>query len=125
MVARDAALAFAPLAAEEAHTALAQLVTLWRANLDRPLPVACRTALAQVQGGGAEAAYDGGEHGDTGPRPESSDPALARLWPDFETLSGEPGWPGVATQLYGPLVDWIAQYVRCDPFGDASEEEGA
>ena len=130
MVARDAGLAFAPLAAEEAHAALAQLVALWRANLDRPLPVACRTALAQVQGGAAQAAYDGGEHGDIGPPPESRDPALARLWPDFETLSGDPGWPGVAAQLYGPLVDWIAEHVRCTaladfPFGEGEDSAGA
>src|SRR5690606_19037794 len=46
LVARDAVLEMAPLARDDALQALRDLARLWRANLDAPLPVACRTALA-------------------------------------------------------------------------------
>jgi exodeoxyribonuclease V gamma subunit len=119
LVARDASVEFAPLDIDAARGALAALVGLWRANLNQPLAVACRTALAHLQGGKAELVYDGGDQqdGESGPPPERNEPALARLWPDFDALSADPGWDGVARQLYGPLVDWIAASVRCTPFG--------
>jgi exodeoxyribonuclease V gamma subunit len=116
MVARDTGVAFAPLDAAAARAVLGELVALWRANLDQPLPVACRTALAQVQNTPAALVYDGSDQGDAGPRPERDDPALARLWPDFAALSSHPDWPEVATHLYGPLVEWIGASVRTAPF---------
>jgi exodeoxyribonuclease V gamma subunit len=116
MVARDTGVAFAPLDASAARAVLGELVALWRANLDQPLPVACRTALAQVQNTPAALVYDGSDQGDAGPRAERDDPALARLWPDFAALSSHPDWPEVATHLYGPLVEWIGASVRTAPF---------
>ena len=112
LVARDASLAMAPLARDAALTALGNLVSLWRSNLDRPLPVACRTALAHFAGGDARETYDGGFEIDG----EVSDPCLARLWPEFALLRAAGGWPVVAEALYGPLVAWMRESVTVTRF---------
>jgi exodeoxyribonuclease V gamma subunit len=107
LVARDALVSMAPLDEASARAALEQVAALWRRNLDRPLPVACKTALAQLRQGDARAAYDGSyELGG-----EVEDEALARLWPDFDALSAGGQWPAVAREVYGPLADWIATSV--------------
>jgi exodeoxyribonuclease V gamma subunit len=103
LVARDAVVTMQPLGREEAAAALAGLVGQWRRNLDRPLPVACKTALAQLQGGEARATYDGGFEISG----EVDDPCLARLWPDFAALTAGGEWPAVAEGLYGALVEWL------------------
>ena len=107
LVARDAVLEMAPLAQEESLQVLRDLVRLWRANLDAPLPVACRTALAQLAEGDPRATYDGGFE----LRGEVDDLCLARLWPSFEALREAPhaagGWPDLAEELYGPLARWM------------------
>jgi exodeoxyribonuclease V gamma subunit len=112
LVARDASLALAPLAQDAARAELANLVALWRANLDRPLPVACKTALAHLAGGDARETYDGGFEIDG----EVLDPCLARLWPEFALLRAGGGWPMVAEALYGPLVAWLKESVVATRF---------
>jgi exonuclease V gamma subunit len=64
----------APLDAQAAHAVLENLVALWRANLDRPLAVACKTALAHLAGGDPREVYDGGFEING----EVDDPCLAR-----------------------------------------------
>ena len=59
-MARDAVLTMAPLDQEQARAQLEAIVALWRRNLDAPLVVACKTALARLQGGDARSTYDGG-----------------------------------------------------------------
>ncbi len=113
LVARDVVAHCAPLDPATARGQLAELVRLWRAGMDRPLPVACRTALAQLAEGDARAVYDGDYQRDG----EVSDLCLARLWPDFAALSQEPGWLACAERLYGPLADWLAGSVTLAPFG--------
>jgi exodeoxyribonuclease V gamma subunit len=116
LVARDASLALAPLTQDAARAQLANLVALWRANLDRPLPVACKTALAHLAGGDPRETYDGGFEIDG----EVLDPCLARLWPEFALLRAGGGWPMVAEALYGPLVAWLKEGVVVTRFdGDA------
>jgi exodeoxyribonuclease V gamma subunit len=116
LVARDASLALAPLDRGDALAQLETLVALWRSNLDRPLPVACKTALAHVGGGDARETYDGGFEIDG----EAMDPCLARLWPEFALLRAAGGWPLVAEALYGPLVAWLKDGVTVTRFdGDA------
>jgi exodeoxyribonuclease V gamma subunit len=105
LVARDAIVTMAPLEREAAQAVLAQLVALWRRNLDQPLAVACKTALAQLQEGDPRATYDGGFEISG----EGEDLCLARLWPDFATLTARGDWPGVAEQLYGALAGWLAE----------------
>ncbi|WP_296948791.1 exodeoxyribonuclease V subunit gamma [uncultured Massilia sp.] len=118
LVARDAEVEIAPLDCAAAHAQLTRLVALWRANLDAPLPVACRTALAWLADARqAEGVYDGPEFAVEGaPPPERDEVALQRLWPDFAALSAQPGWEATATALYGPLLEWAATHARAVPF---------
>lgn len=105
LVARDAIVTMAPLAPLQAHAQLGVLVALWRRNLDQPLAVATKTALALLQGGDARAVYEGSftQQG------EGDDPCLARLWPDFATLAADGQLGAVAADLYGGLVEWLEQ----------------
>jgi len=121
LVARDGIVEMAPIAQDVARATLENLVRLWRENLDRPLPVACKTALAQLQEGDGRSdpreTYDGGFEIDG----EVSDPCLARLWPEFALLRAAGGWPEVAEALYGPLVAWLRDGVTVTGFdGDAA-----
>jgi len=116
LVARDASLALAPLEQGAARAQLETLAALWRSNLDRPLPVATKTALAHLTGGDARATYDGGADVEGRSRPEVADPCLARLWPEFGRLAAAGGWPVVAEALYGPLVAWLKEGVTVTLF---------
>jgi exodeoxyribonuclease V gamma subunit len=107
LVARDAIVEMAPLDPAAAQETLRALARLWRDNLDHPLAVACKTALAYLAEGDARATYDGGFE----LAGEVQEPCLARLWPDFESLSAAGDWPQVALKLYGPLAHWIAGQV--------------
>ncbi|UVW27358.1 exodeoxyribonuclease V subunit gamma [Massilia sp. H6] len=113
LVARDAVLTMAPLDPAEAASTLHDLAALWRTNLDRPLGVACKTALAMLQDGDARVTYDGG-YEISG---EVDDRCLARLWPDFASLIAAGDWPHVARDLYGPLADWIEAGITVAPLG--------
>ncbi|GAB2844186.1 exodeoxyribonuclease V subunit gamma [Pseudoduganella ginsengisoli] len=117
LVARDVVAHFAPLQQAAAREQLGDLVQLWRDGMDRPLPVACRTALAHLAEGDARVTYDGDYNRDG----EVSDLCLARLWPDFSALAQEDGWLSCAERLYGPLAQWIAQHVTMAPF-DGGEQ---
>jgi exodeoxyribonuclease V gamma subunit len=107
LVARDAIVTMKPLPQAEAREALRELVCLWRDGMNRPLPTACKTALALAQGGDPRAVYDGGFE----ILGENQDLCLARLWPDFAALSAEPDFADVSQALYGPLADWLEQQI--------------
>jgi len=115
LVGRDATLTMAPIAPGDALACLRALAHLWRANLDAPLPVACRTALAHLSGGDPRAVYDPGFETDG----EVADACLARLWPEFAALRAAAGWPAVAEALYGPLAAWIAESVTVAAHAEA------
>ena len=117
LVARDAIVTMQPLAQQAAHDALATLVAIWRDGMDRPLPTACKTALALAQGGDPRAVYDGGFEIDG----ENTDLCLARLWPDFAALSAQEDWADVSEQLYGPLAAWLQQQITIAPI-DGEEQ---
>ena len=122
LVARDAVLTMAPLTQDAACSDLAQLVALWRRNLDQPMPVACKTALAMLRDGDARTAYEGGFELSG----EVDDLCLARLWPDFSALLASGEWAANCEAVYGPLARWIDQHVTVqlhdDPH-DAPHEE--
>ena len=119
LVARDARVVMAPLSKEEALQQLGEVVRLWREGMDRPLPVAAKTALALLQGGDPRSVYDGGF--DIGG--ENEDICLARLWPDFAALSAQEGWRDMAQALYGPLNAWLEQHVRIEAL-EAQQDGG-
>ncbi|GGY95637.1 exodeoxyribonuclease V subunit gamma [Pseudoduganella plicata] len=117
LVARDAVVTMPPLAQPDALAVLGRVVALWRANMDGPLPTACKTALALVTGGDARSTYDGGFEVNG----EVADESLARLWPDYAALAAETEHARVAQALYGPLADWLKSHVSVQPI----EGEGA
>ena len=121
LVARDAVLTMAPLNPVEAAATLHDLAALWRTNLDRPLGVACKTALALLREGAHEGdarlVYDG-SYEIAG---EVTELCLARLWPDFAALLAAGDWPHVARDLYGPLADWIEAGVTVAPLNGGAE----
>jgi exodeoxyribonuclease V gamma subunit len=121
LVARDATLTLAPLDPEAARAVLGKLVALWRANLDHPLAVACKTALAHLAGGDPRETYDGGFEIDG----EVADPVLSRLWPEFAVLRAAGDWPRTAEALYGPLAAWLNESVSVSRFGEGDEEASA
>ncbi len=110
IVSRDAVLALQPLPQEAAQETLRTLLALWRQGMESPLPLACRTALAFVTDGKAQEVYEGG--GFSPVSPEGEEPCLARLYPDFETLTRDGRFQEFAPQLYGPLVSWAGSGVR-------------
>ncbi|MDQ1812146.1 exodeoxyribonuclease V subunit gamma [Massilia sp. CCM 9210] len=108
LVARDAIVMLAPLERDQSYAQLAELVALWRRNMDQPLPVACKTALALLQQGEPRSTYDGGFELSG----EVLDQCLARLWPDFTALNASGEFPAVAEALYGPLARWLGQHIE-------------
>jgi len=119
LVARDVIVTMQPMAPADAHEALAALVRMWRDGMNRPLPTACKTALALAQEGDPRATYDGG-FDISG---ENADLCLARLWPDFAALSAEEEWEDCSLELYGPLAAWLQDYITITPIdgdGDAA-----
>lgn len=121
LVARDAIVTMLPLDQDEALQALRVLAGCWKDGMDRPLPTACKTALALVGHGDARAAYDGGF--DIGG--ENQDLCLARLWPDYTALSAQPDFDAVSHALYGPLALWLEQCITIAPISSTNGGDAA
>ncbi len=119
LVARDAIVIMEPLDPLSARTTLGEIVQLWRAGMDQPLPAACKTGLALVMEGDPRSTYDGGFELSG----ENEDPCLARLWPDFAALSSQPGFADACRALYQPLADWLAASVTVQPIAGEEGEE--
>ncbi|QOL48313.1 exodeoxyribonuclease V subunit gamma [Massilia litorea] len=114
LVARDATITMAPIEREMALAALGDISALWRHNLNAPLPVACRTALAHLADGKPRLVYDGDYEF---PGEVEREPCLARLWPEFSLLVAAGGWPDLAEALYGGLVAWLANHIQVTQHG--------
>ncbi len=119
LVARDAVVTMAPLEPARSRDVLGTLVDLWRRNLDQPLPVACKTALAMLQQGDARTIYEGGFELSG----EVEDLCLARLWPDFSALLASGQWAATSEALYGPLAQWLRDDVLLEAH-DTNQAEG-
>ncbi|MFZ3120950.1 MAG: hypothetical protein WA159_21815, partial [Variovorax sp.] len=96
-----------PLPADRAMATLRDLLDAWREGMGQPLPVAPLTALAFLDGGKPEQAYEGGMFLDG----EGREACLARVFPDFEALAVDGRFEEFAEVLYGPLRDWAATHV--------------
>jgi len=110
LVASDETLLLAPLEKTLAIKALNNLLTAWQSGMQRPLPVAVKTAfawLAQNDDVKAEAmarkAYEGDGQTTDGERREST--ALARQFPDFNALLDSEAFSGWCHSLYKPIFD--------------------
>jgi exodeoxyribonuclease V gamma subunit len=115
LVGRDATLTLPPVAPEAARDGLSALLAAWREGMDAPLPLACRTALAQVAGVADLAPFYEGSDRAPG---EVAEPCLARCWPDLEALLADGRFTRLALALYGPLHGW-AQGAQVQPHAEA------
>ncbi len=106
VVGRDKTVRLNPLVPQQAIETLQTLLSLWLEGMQRPLPVACKTALAWLREEDASIVYEGGykRRGEC-----QDDAALARLWPDFAALRLDPDWERFSKALYQPLVDWVRE----------------
>lgn len=109
----------------QASGMLEELVASWLEGLGRPLPVACESAFALLmarpdsiegddwQPGALKKARQKYETGFNFDGEVDKDPALKRLYPDFDDLlAGDAGddFTHWAQRIYAPLVDsWLAQ----------------
>ncbi|MGC3964303.1 MAG: exodeoxyribonuclease V subunit gamma [Rhodocyclaceae bacterium] len=98
-------LIWAPVPLSVARLEIDSLIDAWREGLRRPLPVACRTAFAWLDQEDevraltdAERRYEGG-YNLVGEVQQS--PALARAYPDFDSLYAEGDFEHWAEALYG------------------------
>jgi exodeoxyribonuclease V gamma subunit len=124
LVARDCIVQFQPLEQDAAKARLDTLVALWQRGMDAPLPTACKTGLALVAKGAADAhkAYEGAGFQADGMMAERDEPCLSRLWAEYGDLAAEPGHDEVSEALYLPLLDWIASSVQVHPLNHMSEQ---
>jgi len=108
LVGPDGGVRIRPLAAAQAREWLETLVLRFLAALERPAPLACRTALALLTAADgsdpivqARTAFDGDERF---PGEGARDRYLQRAWPEFDPLlaAGLEAW---AQALYQPLLD--------------------
>jgi exodeoxyribonuclease V gamma subunit len=106
---------------QEAAAQLVALLRACRAGLcgSQPLPTAVRTGLAWLDDPAtAEPAYDGSGFGST--PGEGSEACLARLYPDYATLSAQPGFAAASARLYAPYAAWLAHHVRVESLPEES-----
>jgi len=113
LVGSDATVLIHPMRTDQARADLAALIDLWREGLSAPLPAALETGLAEVSDKGkAQEAYEGAKfrRGEV-----EQDPCLARLFPDYDTLSSDPRYETVCEALYRRLADWVTDHVAWCP----------
>ncbi|HBX37741.1 MAG TPA: exodeoxyribonuclease V subunit gamma [Pseudohongiella sp.] len=111
------------MTAAEARAALLQLLSAWHDNLQTPLASSVKTGCSWLANDNGEspskatlACYEGDYHR-SGEVADSE--ALARLWPDFDSLCIN-GFEQDSTALYSPLVAfWQAS--RSQRFSQGSE----
>jgi exodeoxyribonuclease V gamma subunit len=116
LVGRDASVSITPMEPDAARATLTSLLAGWREGMTRPLPVACRTALAWLNEKDAALSYDG--NGDF-MRAEAEEACLAREYPDYEALTADGQFEVWAEQLYGPVLHWIAAHVSVESHATA------
>jgi exodeoxyribonuclease V gamma subunit len=110
LVASDETLLLGPLDKSLATDALNDLLSAWRSGMQRPLPVAVKTAFAWLgqndedkASASARLAYEGDGQTRDGERREST--ALARQFPDFNALLDSEEFVGWCHALYKPIFD--------------------
>ena len=102
LVGRDGVIDISPMPQEEAQTTLSTLLSLWLHGMNTPLPLPHKTALAQLKGGNPKETYEGGYMKSA----EADEPCLARMFRDFEALTEDGRFEGLAKQVYAPLLAW-------------------
>jgi exodeoxyribonuclease V gamma subunit len=110
LVASDETLLLPPLDKDTAARTLNDLLLAWHQGMQRPLPIAVKTAFAwlgqndEVKAeAAARKAYEGDGQNSKGERAEST--ALARQFPDFDALLGSEEFVGWCEALYKPIFE--------------------
>ncbi len=74
-----------------------------------PLPTVAQTGIALLtQPDKAHEAYEG-RHNSATPG-EGTEPSLARLFPDYESLAADPGFESASQRLYQPFLAWLGTH---------------
>jgi exodeoxyribonuclease V gamma subunit len=123
LVGPDAVLYLDPPDADAASEALSAILQAWQMSHTElaPWPTAVRTGLAWLADTNKAAqAFEGGDH--SAVPGEGQEPCLARLFPDFASLSAEPDFQLRTEWLYAPLIDWLAAKVRIEALPEALPE---
>ena len=117
VVARDATLQFPPMDPEAAAAHLKVLLSLYAQGMAQPLPLPLKTALAHIHPKGDKAAdtYEGGHQ----MRGEATEPCLARVYPDLDSLTASGEFEQLAPLAYQPLLDWKASRVTVQSHEEA------
>jgi len=129
----DGSLRLPPLARECADQHLQRLLAAWRIGMQRPLPLAPRSACAWLHApqrapaehDKARAAYEGkpGQRTDTlrGPAPElARSPGLRRSHPSYRQLVASGEFERHARELLGPLVQAVKEALDAGKAADAA-----
>ncbi|MBD8705974.1 exodeoxyribonuclease V subunit gamma [Pseudomonas sp. CFBP 13711] len=110
LVASDETLLLPPLDKDTATRTLNDLLLAWHQGMQRPLPIAVKTAFAWLgqneeikAGAAARKAYEGDGQNSKGERAEST--ALARQFPDFDALLSSEEFVGWCEALYKPIFE--------------------
>jgi exodeoxyribonuclease V gamma subunit len=126
VIGAGAAVRVRPPQAAQARTVLSALMGACHAGLsrNRPTPTALQTGLAFLENASkARLVYDGS---DFNPMPgEGKEACLARLYPDFNTLSASPEFETATRLLYEPYRDWLSTHVDVEMWTNPATVEGA
>ncbi len=114
LVALDTRLTLPGLESGLAEELLGTLLEAWAAGQERPLPLACAAAFAWLEAeDGPKAPYDEAlktlRGNDYSPGEWSRSPALARAWPDPETLLADPDFGFWRDRVYRPVFVVVNQ----------------
>ena len=129
VVGRDSVLEITPMDPALARSTLTQLLQLWQAGMQAPLPLPPKTALAwlvQAQQPdkaqqAARAQYEGAEH----LRGDVEEACMARVFPDLEALQSDGQFAPLAQAAYQPLLDWQKNHVRATLHPKQGADAGA
>jgi exodeoxyribonuclease V gamma subunit len=107
LIGRDGVIEISPMPGDESKKTLGMLLTLWLEGMNSPLPLPPGTALAWLTEKNAASRYEGGHM----QRGDVQEYCMARMFPDYETLTADGRFEALAQQVYRPLLDWVAQHV--------------
>ena len=124
LIGADVVVHVAPLDPAAAQQVLLDLMRAFQEGVsgDRPWPTAVLTGLAFLHDPDkARATYEGSDFGGQG---EGREACLARLYPDFASLSGEPAFEACSELLYRPYKDWLETHLTIEELPNHADAEG-
>ena len=114
LVGRDGVVEISACPRNEAVTTLSRLLKLWHSGMNSPLPLPPKTALAFLLDQAPAKQYEGNDSGEW-QRGEVEEACLARMFPDYEALTADGRFKGLAREIYAPLLEWVAKHTEARP----------